>query len=125
MKSKILFVISLLFGAMMINSGLNKFLDYMPAMEMPEAAGNLIGAFIASEWLFPSIAIVEIIGGILIVIPKTRALGAAMILPIMVGILLFNITLAPSNLGISIVLSVILGWIIWENRNKYNHLIEN
>lgn len=125
MKSKILFVISLLFGAMMINSGLNKFLDYMPAMEMPEAAGNLIGAFIASEWLFPLIAIVEIIGGILIVIPKTRALGAAMILPIMVGILLFNITLAPSNLGISIVLSVILGWIIWENRNKYNHLIEN
>ncbi len=125
MKSKILFIISFLFGAMMINSGLNKFLNYMPEMEMPEAASNLIGAFIASEWLFPLIAIVEIIGGVLIIIPKTRALGAAMILPIMVGILLFNIFLAPSNLGISIVLSVILAWIIWENRKKYNHLIEN
>ena len=41
MKKKILFVLSLLFGLMFINAGLNKFLNYMPPPEdMPEALMN-------------------------------------------------------------------------------------
>ena len=37
MKNKILFVVSLLFGLMYINAGLNKFLNYMPMpKDMPE-----------------------------------------------------------------------------------------
>jgi len=31
MKKKILFVLSLLFGLMFINSGLNKFFNYLPS----------------------------------------------------------------------------------------------
>ena len=118
MKSKILFGISFLFGAMMINSGLNKFLNYM-AMEMPEAATSTIEAFIASGWLWPLIALVEIVAGILFIIPKTRALGAVMILPIVVGIVLFNIALSPSTLPLALVFLAINGWVIWENKNKY------
>lgn len=125
MKSKILFILCLLFGLMMINSGLSKFTNHMPAMEMPEPATQLMGAMIASGWLFALVGIVEMIGGLLIIIPKTRALGAAMILPIMVGIILFNAFLAPANLIITLVMGAILAWVIYENRTKYAHLIEN
>ncbi len=124
MKNKVLFVVSLLFGLMMINSGLNKFLNYMPMPEVPEAAGNLMYAFVQSGWLFPLVALAEIIGGALFISNKFRALGAIVILPITVGVLLFNVVLAPSGIIIAIILFAINIWVIVENRNNYLPMIQ-
>ena len=45
MKKKILFVVSLLFGLMFINSGLNKIFNYIPVPEnMPENMVKLMAA---------------------------------------------------------------------------------
>ncbi|PSL34643.1 DoxX family protein [Chitinophaga ginsengisoli] len=120
MKKKILFVVSLLFGLMFINAGLNKFLNYMPPpKDMPEKMMEVMGAFMKITWLMPLIGLAEIVGGILVIIPKTRALGAIIILPVMVGIILTNITVAPSALPIGLALFVINIWLIIENREKY------
>ncbi len=123
MKNKILFVFSLLFGLMFINSGLNKFFQYMPMpKDMPEDMMKLVEAFTAIVWLMPLIAVVEIIAGILVIIPKYRALGALMILPVMVGILLTHIFNAPSGLPIALILFAVLIWIMIDNREKYASL---
>ena len=124
MKQKILFVVSLLFGLMFINAGLNKFFNYMPMpKDMPEGLMKLMGALMETKWLFPLIGVAEIVGGILVIIPKYRALGAIIIFPVMVGILLTNIINAPSGLILAIVLFVINVWIIIENREKYMPMI--
>jgi len=123
MKNKVLFVVSLLFGLMMINSGLNKFLNYMPMPVVPEAAGNLMFAFVQSGWLFPFVALAEIIGGALFITNRFRALGAIVILPITVGILLFNVVLAPSGIILAVILFAINIWVIVENRNNYLPMI--
>jgi len=123
MKNKILFVISLLFGLMFINSGLNKIFQYMPMpKDMPENMMKVVEAFGAIVWLMPLIAVVEIIGGVLVIIPKYRALGAIMIFPIMIGILLTHIFNAPSGLPIALILLAVLTWIMIENRAKYASL---
>lgn len=120
MKNKILFVVSLLFGLMFINSGLNKIFQYMPMpKDMPENMVKLVEAFATITWLMPLIAVVEIIGGVLVIIPKYRALGAIMIFPVMVGILLTHIFNAPSGLPIALVLTAVLAWIMIDNRAKY------
>lgn len=125
MKNKILFVISLLFGLMFINSGLNKIFQYMPMpKDMPEDMMKLVEAFSAIVWLMPLIAVVEIIGGVLVIFPKYRALGALMILPVMVGILLTHIFNAPSGLPIALILLAVLTWIMIENRAKYAALFK-
>jgi len=125
MKSKITFVICLLFGLMFINAGLNKFLNYMPVpKDMPENLMKVMGAFMTIGWLMPLVGIAEIIGGILFIIPKTRALGAIIIFPVMVGILLTNIFNAPSGLPIALILLAINIWIIIENRNRYLVMIK-
>ena len=125
MKKKILFVVSLLFGLMFINSGLNKFFNYIPVpKDLPEGLIKLMGAFMEIKWLLPLIAIAEIIGGILVIIAKYRALGAIIIFPVMIGILLTHIINAPSNLILAIVLFVINLWIIIENREKYMPMIK-
>jgi len=124
MKSKILFGVSLLFGLMMINSGFNKFFNYMPTPEVPEAAGQFMYAIIQSGWLFVLVAIVEIIGGALFICTKTRALGAIVLLPIIVGILLFNIIMAPGGAIMAVILFAINIWIIVENKDKYLPMVQ-
>lgn len=124
MKKNVLFVISLLFGLMFINSGLNKFFNYMPMpKDMPEELTKLMTAFVSIKWLLPLIAVAEIIGGILVILPKYRALGAIIIFPVMMGILLTHIINAPSGLPIALVLLVINLWLIVENRKKYLPMI--
>ena len=124
MKNKILFIVCLLFGLMFINAGLNKFLNYMPVpKDLPESMMKVMGAMMQISWLMPLVGIIEITGGILFIIPKYRALGAIIILPVMVGIVLLNIFNAPTGLPIALVLFAINIWVIIENRAKYLPLI--
>ncbi|KAB2869779.1 MAG: DoxX family membrane protein [Bacteroidales bacterium] len=125
MKKKILLVIGILFGLMFINSGLNKFLNYMPVPDdLPAEMVKLMTAFMTIGWLMPLVAVAEIVGGALFMIPKFRALGAIVIFPIMVGIVLTHIFNAPSGLPIAIVLLAINIWVIIENRAKYLPMIK-
>ena len=126
MKNKIIFVVSLLFGLMFINAGLNKFLNYMPVpKDMPENMLKLMGAFMEIKWLMPLVGVVEIVGGVLFIIPKTRALGAIVILPVMVGILLTNTVNDTSGMPMALVLFAINLWVIYENREKYSLMLTN
>lgn len=124
MKQKITFVLSLLFGLFFINAGLDKFFHYMP---MPEKISDeLIKAMtgmMAVTWLMPLIAIAEILGGLLIIFPKTRALAALIIFPVMVGILLTNTVTDASGFPIAAVFAIVLIWIIYDNRAKYLSII--
>ncbi|MFA7445579.1 MAG: DoxX family protein [Flavobacteriaceae bacterium] len=123
MKQKILNVISILFALLLINGGLNKFFNYMPTPDdLPEALANDFAAIIEISWLMPLIGFAEILGGLLIIFPRTRALGAIVIFPIAVGILLTHIFVEPSGLPIALVIWAILLWIMWENRKKYKPL---
>jgi uncharacterized membrane protein YphA (DoxX/SURF4 family) len=125
MKQKILFVISLLFGLMFINSGLNKFFNYIPVpADLPEKLIKTMKAFMEIGWIFPLIAVAEILGGILFIIPKFRALGAIIIFPIMIGILLTHFITEPSGLPIALMLFAINLWVIYENRNKYLPMVK-
>lgn len=126
MKRKIFFVIYLLFGLMFINSGLNKFFHYMPEPEdgTYETADVMWAAFLEIGWLFPLVAIVEIISGVLFMIPKYRALGALILLPVMVGIQLTHFTVYKPLIPMGLVLLVIHLWAIYENREKYLLLVK-
>lgn len=124
MKKKIMFVVSLLFGLEFINAGLNKFFNYMPIPEdLPENMVKLMSALMEVSWLIPLVAFAEILGGLLFAIPKTRVLGAMVIFPVIIGILLTNINSAPSGLPIALILLAINLWIIYENREKLSLLI--
>ena len=124
MKQKIIFVLSLLSGLMLINAGLNKFLNYIPVPEdLPENMKRVNDAFMEIGWLLPLIGAAEILGGILFIIPKTRALGALVIFPVVLGILLTHIIIMPAGLVMAIVLMAINLWVIYENRGKYLPMI--
>lgn len=124
MKNKILFVLCLLAGLMFINAGLDKFFHYMPMpKDMPEKMVKAGMAFTQIGWLMPLVATAEIVGGLLLIIPRTRALAVIIIAPVLTGILLTNIIMAPSGLPIVFVLIAIIIWVIVENKRKFLPLI--
>ena len=92
--------------------------------DMPADMMKVMGAFMEIKWLMPLIAIAEIVGGILVITNKYRALGAIIIFPVMVGIVLTHIIYAPSGLPVALVLLAIDLWIIIENRKKYMPMIQ-
>ena len=92
--------------------------------DMPENLLKIMKAIMDIGWLMPLIAVAEILGGILFITNKYRALGAIIIFPVMIGILLTNIIDAPSGLPLSLVLLVINLWVIIENRAKYLPMIK-
>ena len=125
MKNKILFTVSLLFGLMMINAGLNKFFNYLPMpADMPQNLMKVMNAFTEIGWFIPLTGFVEVVGGILFILPKTRALAAFMMLPIIVGILLTNTVTDTSGLPIALVFVAVELWVLFENRDKYLGLLK-
>lgn len=119
------FILCLLFGIMFINAGLDKLFHYNPTPPLTEAQMKIYAAFGEIGWLLPLVGAVEVIGGLLFIFPKTRALGAIVILPVLVGILIHNLFRDPSNIGITIsaVLFIINIWIIIDNKDKYKNLV--
>jgi putative oxidoreductase len=125
MKKKILNILSILFGLLLINGGLDKFLHYMPVPEnLPEKLVKDSLALVEIEWLMPLVGFAELLGGLFILFPKTRALGVLVVFPVMVGVLLTHIFVAPEGLIIAVVIWAILLWIIYENRHKYLNLLK-
>ena len=65
-------MVSLLFGLMFVNAGLNKFFNYMPMpKDMPESTMKVMTAFGDIGWLIPLVGVVEIIGGVFFITNNT------------------------------------------------------
>lgn len=125
MKRKIQNIASLLAGLMFINAGLNKFFNYIPVPDdLPEQLVRMNTAMAEIGWLLPLVAIAEIAGGLLFLIPRFRALGAIVLFPVMLGILIIHLTVAPSGLPIALAVFLILLWGMYENLDKYLPLIK-
>ena len=67
----------------MIIFGANKLKVFLPMPEkMAPEQLKVMEAFGTISWLMPLAGVAEILGGILMIFPKTRALGAIVIFPI-------------------------------------------
>ena len=124
MKRIILIVLSVLTGLLFINSGLNKYFNYMPVPDdLPQGLLDDSRALMEISWLLPLIGTAEIVGGALLFLPRTRALGTLILVPVAVGILLTHLTVAPEQLVIPLVIWAVLIWIIVEDRRKFLPLV--
>ena len=124
MKKIVQNIVSLIAGLMFVNAGLNKIFKYIPVPDdLPEQLVQMNTAMTEIGWLLPLVAIAEIIGGVLFIIPRFRALGAIILFPVMLGIMIIHLTVAPSGLAIATAIFLILLWGMYENRDKYLQLV--
>ena len=89
-------------------------------------AGNLNGSGIAwsffsySYYFILSIGLLQITGGMLLLFLKTRLLGAALLLPVMINILLINFFygVSPDAFINAILITLAISYILWLQRKK-------
>ncbi len=122
MKQQLKHIPAYLLALVYLVFGSNFFLHFIP---MPPMAGNA-GAFaglLYSTGFLAFVKVLEISFGLLLLIPKTRALAYLLIAPISVNILLFEIFMAQQP-GIGVLLVVLNAIGIFVNKEKYISIIK-
>jgi putative oxidoreductase len=113
---------AILLGAMFVFGGaafLFKFAPEQPMTGDPETFMKLFGG----TGYMTTIKVFELLFGILVLIPKTRALGLILLAPIVVNILLFELHIAKAP-GIGVALVVVNALAIYLNKEKYSSILD-
>lgn len=101
-------VARVLTGTILVVFGLNAFIPMLPFPPLGEAGQAFLGALLASGFL-PIVKGLEVLSGVLILIPRTSPLGVVLVAPLVVAILLFHVLLSPDTIALAAVLG--LGWL--------------
>jgi len=105
-----------LLGLMFTVFGLNGFLHFLPMQPMPGLAGQFMGALFASHYSVV-VFLVQLVSGILLLVNRFVPLALTLIAPVIVNILVFHATMAPSGIVPGLITAIC--WFIvfyWERR---------
>lgn len=126
MQNKIPTIAGGLLGLLFLIFGLNFFFNFIPMPSPPEDshAAAFMGAMYATGFL-TLVKVLEIVGGILVAIPKTRNIGLLVLGPIIINILAFNIFIAPGGLFQPpvILVTVLSAFLLWSGRQSFAKLL--
>lgn len=121
-------IVGALLGLAFIAFGLMYFLKLMPDQPPPppdSAAAKFMGAFAPTGYL-DFVKVLEILGGLLVAIPRTRNFGLLVLGPILINILAFHVFITKGA-GLYdpplIVLSVMAAYLLWSGRKAFAELL--
>lgn len=121
MKSKMLFISSLLLGFTYITFGLNHFFKFIPIPpEDPESIASSFMFAMFTTGFLALVKVLEVIGGLLIFFVKTRRLGLLILSPISINVILYSTLITGGSLLQPIILLILFlnGYLIFEDRKR-------
>ena len=127
MKQMLPNIAGALLGLAFLTFGLNFFLNFLPMPKPPE--DSLVVPFFKAtgqSGFMAFVKVCEIIGAILVAIPKTRNWGLLLLGPIVVNILAFNVFVAGGNAVLQppvIAVSVLAAYLLWAGRERFLGLL--
>jgi putative oxidoreductase len=112
-----------LFALQFFIFGLNKFLGFAspPPPTDPVALTFLGGMF--GSYLGKFVGLVEIIGSIMLLIPRTRFVGLLLLIPIMANIIMFHLAHDNPGNGIWIFVSLIFALVCYSQKSNFTKLL--
>ena len=123
MNSKVSMVIRILLGLFVLVFGLNKFLDFLPAFEAPEAAGPYWQGLISTKTI-TLVGIVEILAGLALITNKWGALWALILMSVSVNAVLYHATLDSANIAPALVLLILNILAVYSYKDKYRDILK-
>ena len=114
MNSMFTKIVRIFLGIILIVSGLNKLFEFVPT-----PAGDLIESFGQVDYIFPVVAIMEILIGTLLLAKKWVAFALILLAPIAINILLFHLYLDFSGIVPAILVAVLNGILIYKHWRQY------
>ena len=129
MKTRIPTIAAALLGLLFLVFGANHFLNFLPMPAPPEGSPPALffGALAPTGYL-TFVKVLEIVGGALVAIPKTRSIGLLVLGPIVINILAFNLFLTPGGAGLLqppvILVSALSAFVLWTERDRFLSLLK-
>ncbi len=122
-------IAGILLGLAFLAFGINHFYPFLPKPSGGDVGPHTANFFIAMKksGYLDFIKICEIIGGLLILIPKTRNFGLLLLGPIVINIIAINIIIKGHGAVFAppvIIISVISAYLLWAARKKFLNLAE-
>src|SRR5437870_8213756 len=113
-----------LLGLMFVVFGSNIFLHFVPMPPLPATlAGDFSKALIQSHYIYV-VGLLQVIGGLLLLIGRYVPLGLALLGSVIVNILLFHIFLDRSGLPLAIIVAVLVLFLLWRYRTNFAGLLK-
>lgn len=122
MNTKITLVLRLLLGLILFVMGANKFFHFLPMPPMEGPPADFMGALIATGYMFPLIALTEIVAGVLLLTNKWTGLALILTATISLNIVLFHLVLAPSGIAPAALVAVLNVVLIYAHWKKFKTL---
>ncbi len=122
MNKKFTMVFRLILGLIFLIFGANKFFNFMPMPPMEGAPGEFMGALFAAGYMFPLIALTEIVAGVLLILNKWVGFALILASVMIVNIVVFHLALAPSGVGLGALMLVLAVLLYYANWNKFKTL---
>jgi putative oxidoreductase len=112
-----------LLGLMFVVFGSNIFLHFIPMPPLPATlAGDFSKALMQSHYMYV-VGLLQVIGGLMLLIGRYVPLGLTLLGPVIVNILLFHIFLEPSGLPMALVVAVLALFLLWRYRTNFAGLV--
>lgn len=99
-------------------------LVHPPPMPAGTPAAMFMGAFGPTGYM-TFIKVLELVGGCLVAVPRTRNLGLLVLGPIVVNILAFHIFIMKGEglFGVPILVALLAAFLLWAGRGAFSGLI--
>ena len=126
MKKALPIIASIALGGLFVFASIVVLFNLMKAPPPPEGspAATYFGV-IGSTGYLKFIKIFELVGGILVMIPRMRNIGLLLLGPVIVNIVAFHIFIAGDNLKdrMTITVLVLALYLLWDARKKFSGLL--
>lgn len=124
-NKKVVLIARIVLGSILLIFGLNKFLNFMPALELTGPSADFFGALIGSGYLFPLIGLVEILTGVALLNNRFVALGLVIMAPVTVNFMAFHLFLDLSpNMGPAILVFTLQLYLLFAYIDVYRPLLQ-
>jgi putative oxidoreductase len=109
----------ILLGALFVFAGSNHLFNFMGKQPLPPGpAGELVGGMLQTGYL-TFIGVMEVLGGLLMIVNQFVPLGLTILGPLVVNILVINALIAPKALPVAVIM--VFFWILgaWPFRSVF------
>ncbi len=126
MKQKIPTIAGGLLAFAFVFFSLNFFIGFikMPSPPADSPAAAFMGAMVGSGYL-AFVKVLELIGGVLVAVPKTRNIGLLILGPIVINILAFHVFVSKGGLFEPpvILITLLSAFLLWSGRKSFAKLL--
>ena len=120
----VIIIVRILLGLLFVVFGLNGWFHFIPLPPRQGRAVEFIGAMISTGY-FNVILILQVVGGLLVLIGISVPLGLTLLGPVIVNIMMFHLFMDRKGIGLALFILVLSLFLLWQYRASFAGLVQS